>query len=97
MPTYLTLLEYTEQGISTIGASPDRVKASKDLVEDLGGEFLDFYLLMGQYDGISICEFPDDKTAAEYALILGKAGNARTETLRAFSEEEFQSIVVDMK
>ncbi|ACV12368.1 GYD family protein [Halorhabdus utahensis DSM 12940] len=96
MPTYLTLLRYTEQGISTVESSPDRLESHKDLVADLGGEFKDFYLTMGQYDGIAIAAFPDDETAAEYALILGKAGNVRTETLRAFSDDEFESIVTDL-
>ncbi|MFW5896170.1 MAG: GYD domain-containing protein [archaeon] len=93
MPTYVTLLEYTQQGISTIESSPRRVEAAKDLIEDLGGEFKGFYLTMGQYDGITIAEFPDDETAAEYALILGKAGNAETETMRAFEQSEFETIV----
>jgi len=93
MQTYITLLEYTEQGISTIEASPNRVDAAKDLIEDLGGEFRDFYLTMGQYDGITIADFPDDETAAEYALILGKAGNAETETFRAFEKPEFEQLV----
>lgn len=96
MTTYVTLLRYTEQGISTVEASPDRVDAHKDLVADLGGEFRDFYLTMGQYDGIAIADFPDDETAAEYALILGKAGNVRTETLRAFSEDQFDAIVAEL-
>lgn len=93
MPTYVTLLNYTEQGISTIESSPNRIEAAKDLVEELGGEFKAFYLTFGQYDGVAIVEFPDDETAAEYALTLGKAGNARTETLKAFTEEEFSKIV----
>ncbi|WP_136689479.1 GYD domain-containing protein [Halorhabdus amylolytica] len=96
MPTYVTLLEYTEQGISTVESSPDRVEAHKDLVADLGGEFVDFYVTMGQYDGVAIAEFPDDETAAEYALILGKGGNVRTETLRGFNEGEFREIVEDI-
>jgi len=93
MPTYVILLEFTEQGISTVESSPDRIDAARDLVADLGGELRDFYLTMGQYDGIAIADFPDDEAAAEYALILGKAGNARTETLRGFTEDEFEGIV----
>jgi uncharacterized protein with GYD domain len=96
METYVTLLSYTEQGISTVESSPGRVEAHKELVGDLGGEFKDFYITMGQYDGVAIAEFPDDETAAEYALILGKAGNVRTETLRGFTPGQFESIVEAM-
>lgn len=93
MPTYVTLLNFTEQGIATVESSPDRIEAAKDLVEEMGGEFEAFYLTFGQYDGVAIVEFPDDETAAEYALTLGKAGNARTETMKAFTEAEFGDIV----
>lgn len=93
MPTYITLLNYTEQGISTVESSPNRIEATKDLAEDLGGEFQSFHLTFGRYDGVAIVEFPDDETAAEYALTIGKAGNAQTETLKAFTEEEFAEIV----
>ncbi len=92
MPTYLTLLNYTEQGIATVESSPNRIEASKALAEELGGEFQDFYLTFGRFDGVAIVEFPDDETAAEYALRIGKGGNAQTETLRAFSEGEFREI-----
>lgn len=93
MPTYVTLLNYTQQGISTIEASPDRVEAAKELAEDLGGEVKHFYLTFGGYDGVAIAEFPDDETAAQYALTLGKAGNATTETLKGFTHEEFEEMV----
>jgi uncharacterized protein with GYD domain len=93
MKTYITLLSYTEQGISTIESSPDRVEAAKELVEEMGGEFKDFYLTFGEYDGVAVAEFPDDETATQYALTLGKAGNARTETLKAFTHEEFEELV----
>lgn len=93
MPTYVTLMNFTEQGVSTVEASPDRIEASKDLVEELGGEFQSFHLTFGQYDGVAIAEFPDDEAAAQYALTLGKAGNARTETLKAFTEDEFEQLV----
>ncbi len=92
MPTYVTLLNYTDQGISTVESSPDRIEAARELVEELGGEFKSFYLTFGQYDGIAIIDLPDDETAAKYALTIGKGGNARTETVKAFTEEEFREI-----
>lgn len=92
MPTYVTLLNYTDQGIATVESSPNRIEAAKELAEDLGGEFQAFYLTFGQYDGVAIIDFPDDETAAEYALTIGKGGNAGTETLKAFTEDEFRDI-----
>lgn len=96
MPTYVTLMNYTEQGISTVEHSPDRIEAARELAAEVGGEFKDFYLTFGPYDGVAIAEFPDDEAAAQYALSIGKAGNASTETLKAFTEGEFQEIVDDL-
>lgn len=48
---------------------------------------------MGQYDMIVISEAPDDETAARAALTLGSAGSVRTETFRAFTEDEYRKII----
>jgi hypothetical protein len=47
-----------------------------------------FYLTMGQYDAVVINEAPDDQTVARLALAAAGRGNVRTETLRAFTENE---------
>ena len=96
MPTYVTLLNFTEQGISTVESSPDRIDSARELAADMGGEFQAFYLTFGRYDGVAVVEFPDDETAAEYALTIGKAGNAKTETLKAFTEAEFRDVAENL-
>lgn len=48
---------------------------------------------MGQYDAVLIGEWPDDKTAAMFALATGSQGNVQTETLKAFTEDEYQEII----
>ena len=96
MPTYVTLLNYTDQGMATVESSPNRIESAKELAADLDGEVKAFYLTFGQYDGVAIVEFPDDETATEYALTIGKGGNARTETLKAFTEDEFRDIAENL-
>lgn len=49
--------------------------------------------MVGRYDVVFIVQVPDDKTVATLLLALGNQGNVRTETLRAFREEEFRGIV----
>jgi len=56
-------------------------------------ELKSWYLTMGQYDIVGVIEAPDDETMAKVALALGALGNFRTETMRAFSEEEYRAIV----
>ncbi len=40
-----------------------------------------------------ILEAPDDATAAAISAAIGKRGNVRAETCRAFSETEYRQIV----
>lgn len=93
MPTYVFLTTFTEQGIENVRESPERTEEAKALVESMGGTWEAFFVTMGRYDGVVIAEFPDDDTAARAALTLASGGNVTTETLRAFTLEEFGDIV----
>ncbi len=95
MTTYVYLCTYTQKGMETLGDSPARIEKSRELARSMGGEYRDFYAVFGQYDLVVVCEFPDDETAALFALRNNRLGNLRTETLRAFSEQEFASFISD--
>ncbi len=97
MPTYISLLRYTQQGIQNIKESPSRVEVAKRAFRDAGAELKQFYLVMGQYDAVSISEAPDDETLTRVMLALGAQGNVRTETLRAFPEGEFRKIISGLR
>ena len=92
MATYITLLKYTEQGLKTIKESPSRLERAKQLLKSLGGEVKSFHLVQGRYDAIVISEAPNDEVVTKFAL-TGSLGNVRTETLRAFTEDEYRKIV----
>ena len=96
MPVYISLANYTQQGISNIKDSPKRLEAVKKAYEAAGGKLLAFYLTMGQYDITVIGEVPDDKTAAKLALAIGAGGSVRTETFRAFTEDEYREIIASL-
>ncbi len=93
MPTYISLINYTEQGVRDIKDAPKRLTASKKLLKQMGGRVKGIYLTLGGYDIVAVVEAPDDETAARFALTLAAAGNVRTTTLRAFPEAEFRQIV----
>ncbi|HYM30378.1 MAG TPA: GYD domain-containing protein [Candidatus Cybelea sp.] len=93
MPTYITLVNYTEQGIRTVKNAPARLNSVKKQLKDMGGELKAFYLTMGQFDIVTIVEAPDDETAAAMSLTIGAGGNVRTCTLKAFAEPEFRKII----
>jgi len=49
--------------------------------------------VQGRYDAIVFVEAPNDEVVAKFALAVGSQGNVRSETMRAFNEEEYRRIV----
>ena len=96
MPSYLSLINWTEQGIKNVKESPQRLERAKQATEAAGGRMIFFYLTMGQYDLVSLTEFPNDEAAARFLLILGGQGNIRSTTLKAFTEDEFRHIIASL-
>ena len=93
MNSYIVFLNFTQQGAQKIKESPARVDAAKKAFKAMGGELKQFYLVMGRYDAVVIGEAPDDETAAKLALVISSQGNIHTETLRAFTEDEYRKII----
>ncbi|HXF60539.1 MAG TPA: GYD domain-containing protein [Caldilineaceae bacterium] len=93
MPAYVTLFNFTEQGIRNVKESPNRAREAAQAAQSMGGRFIGVWWLLGQYDGLVIIEAPDDETATRLLLATGMQGNVRTMTMRAFSEEEMARIV----
>ena len=96
MPTYLSLLNWTEQGMKSVKDSPKRLDAIKKTFKDMGGEMKAFYMLQGTYDLALISELPNDETLAKLMLKVGAAGNVRTTTMRAYPEAEYRKIMGDL-
>ena len=67
--------------------------AAKKLLADMGGEMKQFYMVMGEFDFVGICEAPDDAVMARYVLLLGGLGFVRTKTLKAFPETAYREII----
>lgn len=93
MPHFVTLVRYTQQGISKLKESPARLDAARKAAEKVNGKIHSWYLTMGRYDAVLISEFPNDETAAKFMLSVGAMGNISTETLKAFNEAEYRSIL----
>ncbi len=93
MPKYVALLSFTGEGMSNIKQSAERVDDAREAVEKVGGTWIGYYVTMGRYDGVAIVDLPSDELAATVVLALGAQGNVRTETMRAFSLDEFTEII----
>ncbi len=67
MPTYVTLVKWTEQGIQKIKDLPDRLESAGKLMEAMGGKFTGTYITMGEYDMVVVSEGPSDEAATAAA------------------------------
>ncbi len=93
MPTYVSLVRFTDQGIRNIKEAAERIAAVEKLLDQVGARMSQLYLTMGRYDYVAVMEAPDDETATKAALALGSLGNVRTETLRAYGRPEIAKII----
>lgn len=93
MATYITLVNFTKQGIVNIKESPKRLDAAKEAFKAFGAEMKDFYLAFGRYDVIMVTEAPNDEAVAKAALAIGSRGAVKTETFRVFNEDEYRKII----
>ena len=93
MPTYICLMKWTDQGIRNVKESAQRLDIAKKGIEALGGKMTGFYLTQGRYDMVSIAEFPSDEAGTSFLLSLGSGGSVRTETMRAYPEDQYRNII----
>jgi uncharacterized protein with GYD domain len=93
MARYFLLLNWTEQGAKNAKETVSRAAAARQAFEKAGARMTDCAWTLGQYDLICTAEAPDDETITAICISLGKLGNVRTQTLRAFGESEMQKIL----
>ena len=93
MATYILLANFTEHGIRSVKDTSRRADAFKDLAKTFGISVKDIYWTLGRYDIVTTIEAPDDVSVTALGLTLGKSGNLRTETLRAFSQADMAAIL----
>ncbi len=93
MPAYITLFNWTDQGVRNVKDTAKRAQAAREAWEAAGGSFIGIWWTFGQYDGFVVHEAPDDATANRLLMNTGMKGDVRTTTLRAFGEEEIEEIL----
>ncbi len=96
MAKYIILFRFTQKGIENIKESPSRIDAIKQAFLDMGAEIKEFYAVLGRYDTVFIADAQDDETIASLTLAIGSKGNVHSETLRAFTEDEYRQIIAAM-
>lgn len=96
MPTYISLINLTDQGMRSIKDDVNRVRLATQVGKEEKVRIVSEFWTMGQYDAVMICEAPDDDTMTRFLLGAGRQGNIRTVTLRAFSRDEMSGILKSM-
>lgn len=93
MHRYIALIRFTDQGAREISNSIQRAETFDAAAEKVGVEIEGQYWTVGSYDGVLIIRSESEQAALRCLTELAKAGNIRTETLKAFNEEEFKGII----
>ena len=93
MNTYISLVNFTDQGIRAIKDTQDRAKSFIELVEGMGGHVDAIYWTLGTYDLVTVAQMPSDEAYTAAALKVSMLGNVRTMTLRAFDDEAMGQIL----
>jgi len=96
MPGYVILHKFTQQGAANVKTLPERIKHATEEAKKLGARVVGTWVTMGEYDMVAVVDAPDDATMALIALKVAMKGNVTTQTLRAFSEDEFAKIAAKL-
>ena len=93
MPTYVSLVHWTDQGIKNYKDTTSRAEDFTKLVENKGGRVRELLWTVGDCDLVIVADFPDDETGTAALLQVGSLGNARSNTMRAFGADEMTAII----
>jgi uncharacterized protein with GYD domain len=96
MATYVSLLQFTDQGIRTVKDTTKRAEAAQAMAAKVGVKSIELLWTLGAYDLVLVGEAPDDETMTAYALSLSALGNVRTCTMRAYRAKEVATILGKM-
>jgi uncharacterized protein with GYD domain len=91
--TFISLINWTDQGVKNFRESGKRADSFAELVQKNGGSVKAIYWTLGEYDLVAIHEATDAETATATLLQVGSLGNVRTTTLAAFDRDGFDRIV----
>jgi uncharacterized protein with GYD domain len=93
MSTYVSLINWTEQGIKNFRDTTHRAQDFTNLVEKAGGRVRELVWTVGEYDLVTVIDAPDDEKMVAALLQVGELGNVRTKTLRAFDADGMERII----
>ena len=97
MAMYISLIQFTEQGIRNVKDTVKRGDAAIGEAEKMGMKIIEEFWTMGAYDIVVLFEAPDDETMSAFLLKVGSMGNVKSQTLRAFRKQEMEGLLAKLK
>jgi uncharacterized protein with GYD domain len=97
MARYVSLIQFTDQGIRNIKDTIKRGDAAMAEAEKMGMKIIDEFWTMGAYDVVVVVDAPNDETVSAFMLKIGSLGNVKSHTMRAFRREEMEGILAKIK
>lgn len=96
MALYISLNNFTDQGIRSFKDTAKRADAVRELAKRFGVTVKELYWTLGSYDSVGVFEAPDDASIAALQASIGALGHIRTLTLRAFSQADMNGILAKL-
>jgi uncharacterized protein with GYD domain len=93
MPTYVSLVSWTDQGVKNYRDTVARAESFRERVHQAGGQVRELLWTLGEYDMVTVMEAPDDEAATALLLQSAALGNIRTKTMRAMGAHEMTSVM----
>src|SRR5207248_8717614 len=97
MAMYISLIQFTEQGIRNVKDTVKRGDAAIGEAEKMGMKIIEEFWTMGAYDVVALFEAPDDETMSAFLLKIGSMGNVKSQTLCAFRKQEMEGLLAKLK
>ncbi len=97
MAMYISLIQFTEQGIRNVKDTVKRGDAAIGEAEKMGMKIIEEFWTMGAYDVVVMFDAPNDETMSAFLLKIGSMGNVKSQTLRAFRKQEMEGVLAKLK
>ncbi len=97
MPIFVSLVKFTEQGITTMKQQGiSRSDTVQKNVESMGGKLLSAYYCLGEYDVVAILEFPNNRAAMKAAVLNASLGHIKITTMPAVPRNEWRELLQEL-
>ena len=97
MAMYVSLLQFSDQGVRNVKDTSKRSEAATAEAEKMGVKIINIFWTMGAYDVVVLLDAPNDETVSAFSLKMGSLGNVKSQTMRAFRAEEMESLLAKIK